>query len=151
METVLDSALSINATGTTDTNTTNIGKGEGDSNDTQKIAKEMMDWTDRHRFACQLILVFNFFGGIITDGLAPLVSVYLVSVAGWSPGTTGIIWAIREVSAVLSLLPMGDFVDKTKHKKTLLMISTVTVSLCSSIIVYTSNFWVCFTLFSFET
>eukprot|EP01084_Bolivina_argentea_P268262 455588_1 len=92
--------------------------------------------------ACNLIIIFNFFCAIIKDGFAPLVSIYLVAVKGWEPGNAGIIWMSREISMVVAQVPMGDFIDKTTHKKTLLMIISFLAALCSNIIIITDIFWI---------
>ena len=99
-------------------------------------------WNHPQNIALNLILVFNFMSGIIKDGLAPLVSVYLVSVKGWNPGHAGIIWLCRELAMVAAQIPMGDYIDKTTKKKTLLIITTFVAAFGSVIIILTDHVWV---------
>ena len=103
---------------------------------------EQTEWTRDENIALKLIMIFNFMSGIIKDGLAPLVSVYLVSVRGWNPGHAGIIWLCRELTMVIVQIPMSDFIDKTTKKKTLLIIATFIAAFGSNIIILTDNFWV---------
>ena len=52
MDTIIDTALSSQSAG--ETNTRDGAK------ETKNVVDEMMEWSDRERFACRLILVFNF-------------------------------------------------------------------------------------------
>lgn len=82
---------------------------------------------------------YNFFLASIKDGLAPFVSVYLVAYAGVSPGAAGLIWFVKDISQMVSQIPMGVFVDRTTHKKAFLVFFTLLTALLPVTIVFTQN------------
>eukprot|EP01084_Bolivina_argentea_P314546 544827_1 len=97
---------------------------------------------DTVRYACRLLIIYHLIAGIIRDGMGPLVNVYLVSGRGWDPSKAGIIWFIREITMMTCYIPIGDFIDKTTHKKPLIIVATFIASFCSCIIIFTDNFWI---------
>eukprot|EP01084_Bolivina_argentea_P268261 455584_1 len=117
-----------------------IDKNSDSENENEKSTKS--DDLRSFKLACNLIVIFNFFCAIIKDGFAPLVSIYLVAIRGWEPGNAGIIWMAREISMVVAQVPMGDFIDKTAHKKTLVMTVSFVAALCSNVIIVTDIFWI---------
>ena len=84
-------------------------------------------------FMCLNIDLFN------RDGLAPFVSVYLVAFAGVSPGAAGLIWFTKDISHMVSQIPIGVFVDRTTHKKAFLVFFTLLTTLLPMTIVFTQN------------
>eukprot|EP00985_Skeletonema_marinoi_P008447 scaffold3842_cov150-Skeletonema_marinoi.AAC.1 len=88
----------------------------------------------------RLILCFNFLIAPVKDGLAPLVSVYLVAEKGWDAGRAGIIWFTRDISALLCQTCVGGFVDGFENKRLLLILATASASIAASSMVFTQNF-----------
>jgi len=88
----------------------------------------------------RLLLCFNFMIAPVKDGLAPLVSVYLVAAKGWDAGRAGVIWFARDGSALLSQTFVGGFVDGSEHKRLLLILATFTAGLAASSIAFSQNF-----------
>ncbi len=88
----------------------------------------------------RLMLCFNFFIAPVKDGLAPLVSVYLVAENGWDAGSAGIIWFVRDISTLLCQMFAGAFVDSFEHKQTLLVLATASASIAATSMVFSQNF-----------
>jgi len=91
-------------------------------------------------YVLRLLLSFNFFFAPVRDGLAPLVSVFLVAVKGWDPGAAGVIWFTRDVSAILCQTFVGGFVDVSEHKRALLVLATLIASVAAVSVAWTQNF-----------
>ena len=83
----------------------------------------------------QLALV-NFFGTVVKDGLAPFVSVYLVTTLGWSPGQAGVVWFAREMGKLVAQAPAGHIVDRTAWKRTLLAFSALLATVPAATIIW---------------
>ena len=88
----------------------------------------------------RLLLCFNFLTAPVRDGLAPLVSVYLVAEKGWDAGRAGIIWFARDVSALLCQTCVGGFVDGFENKRLLLILATASASIAASSMAFSQNF-----------
>jgi len=82
------------------------------------------------RKVIRLWFAFNFFVAPIRDGLNPFISVYLVTVAGLSPGIAGLIWFIRDMAMFFSQVPFGVLVDSSANKKCIIF-------LCTSVCIFT--------------
>ena len=92
-------------------------------------------WHGRAQLAC-----FNFFGTVVKDGLAPFVSVYLVSALGWDPGRAGIVWFARDISKLIAQAPAGQLVDISEWKRTLLCVSVVCATVPAVSIIWWNSF-----------
>ena len=88
------------------------------------------------------LALFNFFGTVVKDGLAPFVSVYLVTTLGWTPGEAGVVWFAREMGKLAAQAPAGHLVDRTTWKRTLLVLSSLFATVpAASIIWWNSLAW----------
>ena len=88
----------------------------------------------------RLLLCYNFFIAPVKDGLAPLVSVYLVAEKGWDAGSAGIIWFARDVSTLVCQMFVGAFVDSFERKRLLLMLATAATSVAATSMVFNQSF-----------
>ena len=95
---------------------------------------------EQTRVILRLMMVYTFLLASFKDGFGPLVSVYLVVSKGWSPGTAGIIWFVRDFSALIFSSFVGVIIDKLEHKRILLVGATAISALASTCIVWTQNF-----------
>uniref|UniRef100_A0A7S0CGF3 Major facilitator superfamily (MFS) profile domain-containing protein n=1 Tax=Proboscia inermis TaxID=420281 RepID=A0A7S0CGF3_9STRA len=77
------------------------------------------------KYAFRLWLAYTFLMAPLKDGLIPFVSVFLVSSVHLGAGFSGMIWFLRDNVAMLVQAPIGDFVDKTEDKKTLIFLCTL--------------------------
>ena len=107
------------------------------SYDTHTATKKVKD---QIRTILRLILCFNFLIAPVKDGLAPLVSVYLVAEKGWDAGRAGIIWFARDISVVLCQTCVGGIIDGSENKRLLLFLATASASIAACSIVFTQNF-----------
>mmetsp|Transcript_39192 Transcript_39192/g.47137 ORF Transcript_39192/g.47137 Transcript_39192/m.47137 type:complete len:574 (-) Transcript_39192:96-1817(-) len=82
---------------------------------------------------------YNFFIAPIRDGLNPFVSVYLVTVAGLSPGIAGLIWFIRDLSLMISQIPFGFLFDYTAKKKHVVFLCTTLCTFVPLAIIWSTN------------
>lgn len=87
-----------------------------------------------------LLMLYTFLSATFKDGFGPLVSVYLVVSQGWSPGKAGILWFIRDASALVFSSFVGAFIDKVNRKRLLLVGATITSSIAATSIAWTQNF-----------
>ena len=82
-----------------------------------------------------LLLCFNFFFAPVNDGLAPLVSVFLVVGKDWDTGSVGVVWFARDIAALTCQTFAGALVDRSEHKKLPFALATVAASNAATSIV----------------
>lgn len=92
------------------------------------------------RIILRLVYAFTFFLAPVKDGLAPLVSVFLVVAKGWTPGKAGLIWFIRDMCSIVANPFVGAVVDTTIRKRFLLIVVTAITTLTACMIIWTQNF-----------
>ena len=83
----------------------------------------------------------NVFMADVKDGVGVYLSVYLLTVHNWDPSRIGIAVAVPWIVSILVQSPVGGFIDVTKKKRLLLIISSALVAL-SCIIVVTLPYFV---------
>jgi len=85
------------------------------------------------------MMAFTFLFAPVKDGLGPLVSVFLVVVKGWTPGEAGLIWFLRDGTALFSSPFVGAFVDRSRQKRLLLLASTAFSAVAASAVIWTDD------------
>jgi len=73
----------------------------------------------------------NFFLADVRDGLGPFLGVLLVG-HGWRADDIGYVMAAGGVAGMLAITPMGAWIDKSHHKRTLLAGSIITLILATA-------------------
>ena len=63
------------------------------------------------------LCLLNFLSADIRDGLGPFAAVFLLQEAKWRPHMIGIAMTANSVSQFCVQTPVGDFIDRTRHKK----------------------------------
>lgn len=86
-----------------------------------------------------LMMAFTFFLASVKDGLGPLVSVYLVVSKGWTPGEAGLVWFARDGASLICGLFIGTIVDRSEHKRVLLLAATVISAVTATSFAWTEN------------
>ena len=79
--------------------------------------------------------LLNFFSADIRDGLGPFAAVYLLQEARWRPHMIGIAMTANSVCQFLVQTPVGDFIDRTTHKKFVCAMCCVLVAVTSTAMV----------------
>jgi MFS family permease len=81
----------------------------------------------------------NFFMADMQSGIGPFVGVFLLA-HGWQNGWIGSVMTIGSVAGVLITAPAGAWVDSSKNKRWLVVISGLAAILASSIILFSQRF-----------
>ncbi|CAH2601227.1 MFS transporter [Rhodovastum atsumiense] len=75
----------------------------------------------------------NFVLADVRDGLGPYLAVYLVAVRGpqqgWNEASAGLVMTIAGVAGLLAQIPAGALIDRTRHKRLLVIAAAVAVTL----------------------
>eukprot|EP00548_Thalassiothrix_antarctica_P001946 CAMPEP_0194147090 /NCGR_PEP_ID=MMETSP0152-20130528/22514_1 /TAXON_ID=1049557 /ORGANISM="Thalassiothrix antarctica, Strain L6-D1" /LENGTH=479 /DNA_ID=CAMNT_0038847779 /DNA_START=70 /DNA_END=1509 /DNA_ORIENTATION=- len=91
------------------------------------------------QLALRLWILCVFFMAPTKDGLAPFFSTYLVASVGMDAGTAGLVWFIKEMAKLASQIPLGNLVDKTKHKRAILLLSISLLTFVPMTVIFTQN------------
>lgn len=87
----------------------------------------------------------NFFLADVRDGLGPYLAIYLIAVRGpdqgWNEATAGLIMTIAGVAGLIAQTPAGALIDKTSHKKLIVIAGAVAVTLSCLALPFISNFY----------
>lgn len=87
----------------------------------------------------------NFFLADVRDGLGPYLAIYLLAVRGpdhgWNEATTGLIMTIAGVAGLIAQTPAGALIDRTSHKKLIVIAGAVAVTLSCLTLPFISNFY----------
>ena len=78
----------------------------------------------------------NFLLADVRGGLGPYVSVYLVTEAGWDPGTIGVVLTVSGILGIALHTPIGALIDVTRAKRGLIIAGVVALSWCALAIVW---------------
>ena len=70
----------------------------------------------------------NFFLADVQSGLAPFLGIYLLTVPGWNPGGIGLVLTIGGIVGLLVQTPAGALIDRTTHKRTLIVVAALATS-----------------------
>jgi MFS family permease len=82
----------------------------------------------------------NFFMADMQSGIGPFVGVFLLA-HGWLNGSIGSVMTIGSIAGVLITAPAGAWVDSSRHKRWLVVISGLAAVLASSTILISQSFW----------
>ncbi|MFD1469575.1 MFS transporter [Hymenobacter caeli] len=77
----------------------------------------------------------------VKDGVGVYLSVFLLTVRHWSPDKIGLVIAGPSLIGVLVQGPAGAFIDRTRHKRLLLVVASVIIAGCCLAVVLNSNFY----------
>lgn len=87
----------------------------------------------------------NFFLADVQSGLGPFLGIYLINKEGWNPASIGLVLTLGGAVGLLLNAPAGALIDRTRHKRGLLMgaaaltaVGTFVVTLTPSVTVVTS-------------
>lgn len=82
----------------------------------------------------------NFFMADMQSGLGPFVGVFLLA-HGWRNGSIGSVMTIGSIAGVLITAPAGAWVDSSRNKRWLVVISGLAAVFASSMILISQSFW----------
>jgi MFS family permease len=87
----------------------------------------------------------NFFLADVRDGLGPYLAIYLISVRGpgqgWDEQTTGFVMTIAGISGLIAQTPAGALIDRTRHKRAVVIAAAVAVTLSCLTLPFIGNFY----------
>ncbi len=81
----------------------------------------------------------NFFVAAVETGLGPFLSTYFSAVRHWNPAQIGIVVGAQSVASVIAQTPAGWLVDWSHHKRWLIAISALIMSLGAVLVVLLPN------------
>uniref|UniRef100_UPI0035CBA54F MFS transporter n=1 Tax=uncultured Methylobacterium sp. TaxID=157278 RepID=UPI0035CBA54F len=88
----------------------------------------------------------NFFLADVRDGLGPYLAIYLIAVRGpdqgWNEATTGLIMTIAGVAGLIAQTPVGALIDRTSHKRAIVIAAALAVTASCLMLPFVSNFYV---------
>lgn len=76
----------------------------------------------------------------VRDGVGVYLSVYLLTVRNWEADDIGIVIAAPGLVGILVQAPAGALIDRTPHKRLLLMVASVIIALCCLAVVVSDGF-----------
>lgn len=82
----------------------------------------------------------NFFLADVLGGVGPYLAVYLKSAQKWDAGAIGVAMATASVCAVLTQAPAGAFVDKTVHKRAVIVVAALAIAVGAILLVASPSF-----------
>ncbi|WP_070377515.1 MFS transporter [Rhodococcus sp. WMMA185] len=71
----------------------------------------------------------NFFLADVQSGLGPFLGIYLLTVPGWSTSDIGLALTVGGLVGLIVQTPIGALVDKTPHKRTLIILAALATGL----------------------
>ena len=77
----------------------------------------------------------------VKDGVGVYLSVYLLTVRHWSPDKIGIVIAAPSIIGILVQAPAGAFIDRTRHKRLLLIVASLIIAACCLAVVLYNGFY----------
>jgi len=87
----------------------------------------------------------NFFLADVRDGLGPYLAIYLVAARGpgegWNPATTGLVMTIAAIAGLLVQAPAGALIDRTRHKRAVVIAAALAVTLSCLALPFIGNFY----------
>src|ERR1700761_1131771 len=66
----------------------------------------------------------NFFAADVATGVGPFLAIYLAANRHWQPGAIGIALSAMSFATVIVQTPAGYIVDKTAHKRSIILTAT---------------------------
>jgi len=86
----------------------------------------------------------NFFLADVRDGLGPYLAIYLLAVRGpdqgWNEATIGLVITISGIAGLIAQTPAGALIDRSRHKRAVVIAAAVAVTLSSLALPFVSNF-----------
>ena len=73
----------------------------------------------------------NFFLADVRGGMGAFVSVFLLTEAHWTPAEIGVVLAISGLIGISLHAPVGAFIDNTRAKRALLVVSVALLAVCA--------------------
>ncbi|HET7884562.1 MAG TPA: MFS transporter [Acetobacteraceae bacterium] len=100
----------------------------------------------RERFTAQNLHApsldwLNFLIADVRGGLGPYVVVFLVTEQGWTPTAAGIVSTIGGWVGLAAQVPIGAWLDRTRHKRGAMLWGLVGLSIGGVVIALSPNFW----------
>jgi MFS family permease len=86
----------------------------------------------------------NLFMADVKDGVGVYLSVFLLTVRNWEPDQIGYVIAVPGLIGILIQPPAGALIDRTKHKRVLLMSASAIIALCCLVIILSEKFYTTF-------
>ena len=102
-----------------------------------------MPGTDRTRTPTGLkaLDALNFFLADVRDGLGPYLAIYLTSKLHWDASKVGIAMAAMLLGTVLAQTPAGALIDRTRHKRVIVIVAALAVTASCLLLPWISNFY----------
>ncbi|MFE1597668.1 MFS transporter [Methylobacterium sp. ID0610] len=86
----------------------------------------------------------NFFLADVRDGLGPYLAIYLIAVRGpdqgWNEATAGLVMTIAGIAGLIAQTPAGALIDRTHHKRAIVIAGAVAVTLSCLALPFITNF-----------
>ncbi|PZS13469.1 MAG: hypothetical protein DLM60_20675 [Pseudonocardiales bacterium] len=82
----------------------------------------------------------NFFLADVQSGLGPFLGIYLLTVPGWNPAGIGLVLTIGGIVGLFVQTPIGALIDRTRHKRTLIIIAAALTSVGAFMITITLSY-----------
>ncbi|MBV9142511.1 MAG: MFS transporter [Pseudonocardiales bacterium] len=82
----------------------------------------------------------NFFLADVQSGLGPFLGIYLLTEPGWNAESIGAILTISGVASLVVQTPAGALIDRTRHKRALVIAAAVLVSVGAAVVTVTPSF-----------
>lgn len=87
----------------------------------------------------------NFFLADVRDGLGPYLAIYLIAVRGpnqgWNEATTGLVMTIAGIAGLIAQTPAGALIDRTHHKRAIVIAGALAVTLSCLALPFISDFY----------
>ena len=87
----------------------------------------------------------NFTLADVRDGLGPYLAIYLIAVRGpdhgWNEATTGLIMTIAGIAGLIAQTPAGALIDRTRHKRAIVIAAAIAVTLSCLVLPWISDFY----------
>ncbi|NGM34929.1 MFS transporter [Methylobacterium sp. DB0501] len=87
----------------------------------------------------------NFTLADVRDGLGPYLAIYLIAVRGpdqgWNEATTGMIMTIAGIAGLIAQTPAGALIDRSRHKRAIVIAAALAVTLSCLTLPFISNFY----------
>ena len=82
----------------------------------------------------------NFFLADVQSGLGPFLGIYLLTKPGWNAASIGLVMTIGGLAGLVVQTPAGALIDRTHHKRTLIIAAAVGVSIGAFVVTIAPTF-----------
>lgn len=83
----------------------------------------------------------NFFLADVRDGLGPYLAIYLLSVQHWDQASIGVVMSVAGLAGILAQTPAGALIDKTTHKRGVVIVAALIVTAGSLLVPLMPSFF----------